>query len=85
MHDGRRDARYWPCLAVNGVGTSMSLVGLDDHRRRVYSPVGHSLLGASPMQTRSPGDIQRLSAPQDLIANAGIEKRWRHHIHAPAI
>jgi hypothetical protein len=29
--------------------------------------------------------IQWLGAGQDLIANAGIEKLWRHHIDAPAV
>ena len=33
----------------------------------------------------SRGDIQWLSGAQDLIANARIEKLWRHHIDAPAV
>ena len=34
------NAKYWPCLAVNGVGMSTSLVVLDDQRRGVYSQGG---------------------------------------------
>src|SRR5579864_329198 len=51
--------------------------------------LGSDSLPSSPCRARRRRGhavtYQRFGAPQDLIANSGIQELRRHHIHAPAL